>query len=113
MIVEPTVCQNEDTTNEAETNSAAYTLKIRGGADTYMKSDGKIGTAGKGALIQIEKSATLSTMQDQVLFQPIRIVNSSGNDICGTIDSHYYLGCGCRGGVEREIVAYEIISNKE
>ena len=36
-----------------------------------MKWDGKQGTAGKGALIQIEKSATLAASQDQYLFQPI------------------------------------------
>lgn len=40
------------------------------------------------------------------------IVNSSGNDIAGTIDSHYYLGCGARGGVEREVIAYKIIKRK-
>ena len=51
--------------------AVAYTLKIRGGCDTYMKWDGKQGTAGKGALIQIEKSATLAASQDQYLFQPI------------------------------------------
>lgn len=51
--------------------AVAYTLKIRGGCDTYMKWDGKQGTAGKGALIQIEKSATLAASQDQYLFQPV------------------------------------------
>ena len=34
--------------------------------------------------------------------------NSSGNDIAGTIDSHYYLGCGARGNKEREFVAIAI-----
>jgi len=46
----------------------SYTLKIRGGSDTYIKSDGSIGTAGKGALIQTEQSATLGVSQDQTLF---------------------------------------------
>lgn len=32
------------------------------------------------------------------------IVNSSGDGICGTIDSHYYKGTGEREGVEREII---------
>ena len=41
--------------------SAAYTLKIRSGCEG----------GGKGALIQAEKSATLSTLQDQTLFQPV------------------------------------------
>lgn len=31
--------------------------------------------------------------------------NSSGDGISGTIDAHYYLGCGARGGKEREFVA--------
>lgn len=34
--------------------------------------------------------------------------NSSGNDIAGTIDSHYYLECGARGGKEREFVAIAV-----
>ena len=45
----------------------AYTLKIRGGRNGYMK-DGKLITAGKGALIQWEKSGTLGVSQDQTLF---------------------------------------------
>lgn len=45
-------------------NKLAATLKIRGGAerDSYGKK------AGKGALVQWEKSATLSVSQDQTLF---------------------------------------------
>lgn len=30
----------------------AYLIKIRGGSDTYEMGNGKIGTAGKGLLIQ-------------------------------------------------------------
>lgn len=41
-----------------------------GGSDTYMKHDGTIGTAGKGALIQTNVSATLGVTQDQYLFVP-------------------------------------------
>ena len=44
-----------------------YTLKIRGGVD--VDSAGK--SAGKGALIQTNLSATLGTSQDQYLFQPV------------------------------------------
>lgn len=45
-------------------NKTAVTLKIRGGCeiDSYGKK------AGKGALIQWEKSATLGVAQDQTLF---------------------------------------------
>ena len=51
-------------------SDSSYTLKIRGGSDTYLKSDGSVGTAGKGALIQTEQSATLGVSQDQTLFTP-------------------------------------------
>lgn len=44
--------------------------KSGGGSDTYTKPDGSIGTAGKGALIQTEQSATLGVSQDQTLFTP-------------------------------------------
>lgn len=57
----------KDVNNKA---SPAYMLKLRGGSDTYIKPDGKIGTAGKGPLIQIEVSATLGVTQDQYLFVP-------------------------------------------
>ena len=33
--------------------------------------------------------------------------NSSGDGISGTIDAHYYLGCGARGGKEQEFVVCE------
>ena len=43
------------------TEPKAYTMKIRSGCEG----------GGKGALVQAEKSATLSTLQDQTLFQPV------------------------------------------
>lgn len=46
----------------------AYTLKIRSGCEG----------GGKGALVQTEKSATLSTLQDQTLFQPV-VYDARGN----------------------------------
>lgn len=48
----------------------AVVLKVRGGADTYMKHDGKVGTAGKGALPSEEVTFTVAATQDQTLFQP-------------------------------------------
>ena len=48
----------------------AYTMKIRGGCEG----------GGKGALIQTEKSATLSTLQDQTLFQPVYSIENHPND---------------------------------
>nr|DAV49097.1 MAG TPA: Cytosine specific methyltransferase [Caudoviricetes sp.] len=46
----------------------SYTLKIRSGC----------AGGGKGALVQTEKSATLSTLQDQTLFQPV-VYDARGN----------------------------------
>ena len=45
-----------------------YVLKVRGGADTYVKQDGSTGTAGKGALIEREVTFTVAATQDQTLF---------------------------------------------
>lgn len=42
-------------------------LKIRGGSSTYVKPDGTIGTAGKGALFDSELAYTVSATQDQTL----------------------------------------------
>lgn len=56
--------------------SVPYTVKIRGGCDG----------GGKGALIQEDKSATLSTLQDQTLFQPVIAVDQGG----GKSGAHSY-----------------------
>ena len=45
----------------------AYTMKIRSGVDVDANGKG----AGKGPLVQVDKSATLSTVQDQYLFAPV------------------------------------------
>ena len=49
----------------------SYTLKIRSGC----------AGGGKGALVQTEKSATLSTLQDQTLFQMIPVLNDQGGGV--------------------------------
>ena len=33
------------------------------------------------------------------------VINSSGGGVAGTLDSHYWKGCGERQGAEREFVA--------
>lgn len=62
----------------------AYTLKIRSGC----------AGGGKGALVQTEKTGTLSTLQDQTLFQAIPVLNDQGGEamsvsynITGTLDT--------------------------
>lgn len=55
---------------ERSSDSANYTLKIRGGVET--DSNGR--SAGKGALIQKEVSACLNAVQDQTLFQDVPTV---------------------------------------
>ena len=66
-----------------------YTLIVRSG----VERDSKGKAAGKGALIQKNKSATLSTVQDQYLFQPVcfepgaasRLGGYCYKDKCGTL----------------------------
>lgn len=53
--------------------NAAYTLKIRSGCAGGCK----------GALVQTEKTGTLSTLQDQTLFQPVPILNDQGGGVMG------------------------------
>lgn len=52
--------------NDRVVGQNAYTLKIRGGC----------AGGGKGALVQTEKVGTLSTLQDQTVFQPIRVTEA-------------------------------------
>lgn len=53
--------------------AAAYSLKIRSGC----------AGGGKGALVQAEKVGTLSTLQDQTLFQAIPVLNDQGGGLIG------------------------------
>jgi DNA (cytosine-5)-methyltransferase 1 len=53
-----------------------YTLKIRSGCEG----------GGKGALIQKDKPATLSTLQDQTLFQPVYSVESDTANTLNAFD---------------------------
>ena len=50
------------------------------------KSEGDVVGGGKGALIQTDKSATLSTLQNQTLFQPVIAVDQGG----GKSGAHSY-----------------------
>jgi DNA (cytosine-5)-methyltransferase 1 len=70
--------------------ATAYTLKIRGGCEG----------GGKGALVQTDKSATLSTLQDQTLFQPVICLQGNGIDRADT--------AGCNGKGWREGVSYTL-----
>lgn len=58
------------TSSGAQRGSVAYVLKVRGGADTYVKQDGTVGTAGKGALTSEEVTFTVAATQDQTMFEP-------------------------------------------
>ena len=60
---------NANATGAGPTVAVPYTLKIRSGVE--VDSGGKY--AGKGALIQTDKTGTLSTVQDQYLFQPVTL----------------------------------------
>ena len=88
--------QGQAVTSDAERSLGAddrageipYTLKIRSGVsvDSYGKA------AGKGALIQENKSATLGTTNDQYLFQPIGF---DGYNATETGDKSATLGVNC------------------
>lgn len=58
------------TLTNSDSHQPAIVFKIRGGADTYMKHDGKVGTAGKGALTSNELAFTIAATQDQHVAQP-------------------------------------------
>ena len=84
--------------------NAAYTLKIRSGC----------AGGGKGALVQTEKTGTLSTLQDQTLFQLIQEPTYciSGNTVDRTTNQN---GTGVRENgsftvntVDRHAVAYKV-----
>ena len=71
-----------DATRGIGADDTAYTMKIRSGCD--VDAHGK--SAGKGALIQTEKSGTLSCVQDQYLFQPVYSVENHPADSRVDID---------------------------
>ena len=76
------------TVNTVDRHAVAYTLKIRSGC----------AGGGKGALVQTEKVGTLSTLQDQTLFQPVVFDARSNGDgkIAPTITGDHenaYLSC--------------------
>jgi len=67
-----------------------YVLKVRGGVATYLKRDGSVGTAGKGALIEEEVLFTLAATQDQTIFQPVDFRHmsvGSEDDVAGTLQA--------------------------
>lgn len=130
--IEQSEQEREETSEDVKgrSDSTSFTLKIRGGVE--RDSAGR--KAGKGALIQTEKSGTLGVSQDQTLISvgverercgaittdelsPTiqAAAGTSGNnqpmvmsvgfsDVAGTLDSSYYKGCGMRGGIERDVV---------
>ncbi len=65
--VMPTLCSDSHGTPHAVAQPIPYTLKIRTGC--AVDASGK--AAGKGALIQVNKAATIAVAQDQYLFQPV------------------------------------------
>ena len=77
------ITQDAERGTVADDREIPYTLIVRSG----VERDSKGKTAGKGALIQKNKSATLSTVQDQYLFQPIL---ASGKDVTGCLMASGY-----------------------
>lgn len=88
----------------AEGGRNAYTMKIRGGC----------AGGGKGALVQTEKVGTLSTLQDQTLFQPVYCLAGNIVDRSETASAN---GSGARENqsytlntVDRPAVAYNVLA---
>ena len=98
----------ERTSSDKCCEAAAYTLKIRSGC----------AGGGKGALVQTEKTGTLSTLQDQTLFQLIQEPTYciSGNTVDRKTNQN---GTGVRESgaftvntVDRHAVAYSVQNQK-
>ena len=70
------ITQDAERGTVADDSEIPYTLIVHSGVERDSK--GKV--AGKGALIQKNKSATLSTVQDQYLFQPVTSVENHPAD---------------------------------
>lgn len=68
---EATLGSSQASPSKRDRGGNSYTLKIRSGC----------AGGGKGALVQTEKSATLSTLQDQTLFQLIPVLNDQGGSV--------------------------------
>ena len=90
-------CESEETVSKTLSaipqGESSYTLKIRSGCEG----------GGKGALVQTEKSATLSTLQDQTLFQAVGC-DMYNQDLTGdksaSIGVNYGLSTGRNGVIE-------------
>ena len=100
-------------------------------AISFQERAGKPG-GGKGILIQPERTGALSTLNNQAVFDARgngdgaisptltddhqnRVTDYTAlainGDVAGTLDANYYKGCGERQGVEREVVAYDIVQS--
>ena len=77
------VCPSILSDSHGTPHAVAYTLKIRSGC--AVDSAGK--AAGKGALIQTDKAATLAVAQDQYLFQPVCVENPPADSRVNIDDS--------------------------
>ena len=84
-----------------------YTLKIRSGVsvDSYGKA------AGKGALIQENKSATLGTTNDQYLFQPIGFDGYNATET-GNKSATLGVNCGMSSGRNGVITDTHILDDQ-
>ena len=96
--------RKEATSNVARSigtdDSKCYPLKIRGGCEG----------GGKGALIQTEKSATLSTLQDKTLFQAIGC-DMYNQDLTGDKSATIGTNCGLSTGRQGVLEVYDARGN--
>ncbi len=88
-----------------EDREPAYTLQEAHSHGVIYAIDRAAFNQGENAKydFQIDDSGVNSTL---VARGPSAVCyNISGKEIAGTLDAHYYLGCGARGGKEREVVS--------
>lgn len=65
-------------------------------AQSAFKNEQDARGGGKGLLIQNEHVGALSTLNNQAVCANVMTLN--GGEVAETLDAHYYLGCGSRGG---------------
>ena len=101
-----------DTYNKTTTGSKARTL-LAGHADAdgvpcvmVFALDRASYNQGKNAQYKIQIDENIA--QTVVAKGPgaVCLIQPSSGVVAGTLDAHYYLGCGSRGGNEREIIAH-------
>lgn len=95
--------------SEPGAKQQCYVLKTRCGSDTYVKRDGTVGTAGKGALVGEEVAFTVAATQDQTLavLGQTTARGAVDHDLCGTLNTMHEQPVVVRDPVIRRLTPVE------